>query len=76
MLPEVAETAARIALQLRDSGQGHASLAEAFAKRGEAEKGVLEACSWLDKNGVLNPTGPQHGLARLSSWLLYGHVLF
>lgn len=43
VLPEVAETAARIALQLRDSGQGHASLAEAFAKRGESEKGVLEA---------------------------------
>jgi tetratricopeptide (TPR) repeat protein len=43
VLPEVAETASRLALQLRDSGQGHASLAEAFAKRGEAEKGVLEA---------------------------------
>lgn len=43
VLPEVAETAARLALQLRDSGQGHASLAEAFAKRGESEKGVLEA---------------------------------
>lgn len=43
VLPEVAETAARLALQLRDSGQGHASLAEAFAKRGEPEKGVLEA---------------------------------
>merc|ERR1719498_1958991 len=43
VLPEIAETAARFALQLRDSGQGHASLAEAFAKKGEAEKGVLEA---------------------------------
>jgi len=43
VLPEVAEIAARLALQLRDSGQAHASLAEAFAKRGESEKGVLEA---------------------------------
>merc|ERR1712072_1664195 len=36
VLPEVAETAARLALQLRDSGQGHLSLADAFAKRGES----------------------------------------
>lgn len=43
MLPAIAEAASRIALQLRDSWQGHASLADAFAKRGEAEKGVLEA---------------------------------
>jgi tetratricopeptide (TPR) repeat protein len=43
VLPEVAEAAARLALTLRDSGQGHSSLADAFVKRGDSEKGVLEA---------------------------------
>mmetsp|Transcript_109492 Transcript_109492/g.194093 ORF Transcript_109492/g.194093 Transcript_109492/m.194093 type:complete len:1118 (+) Transcript_109492:86-3439(+) len=43
MLPAIAEAASRLALQLRDSWQGHAALADAFAKRGEAEKGILEA---------------------------------
>jgi tetratricopeptide (TPR) repeat protein len=42
-LPEVAETAARLALQIRDTFQSHSALAEAFAKRGEAEKAILEA---------------------------------
>jgi tetratricopeptide (TPR) repeat protein len=42
-LPEVAETAARLALMIRDSSQGHSSLAEAFAKRGQIEKAILEA---------------------------------
>jgi len=43
VLPTISEAAARRALQLRDSWQGHASLAEAFAKRGEVEKAVLES---------------------------------
>merc|ERR1712083_696831 len=38
-----AEEAARQALQIRDSGQGHSILADALAVQGQAEKAVLEA---------------------------------
>lgn len=43
ILPEVAAAAAQLACQLRESGQGHSLIAEAFAKGGELEKGVYEA---------------------------------
>jgi len=42
-LPQIAEAVARLALQIRDSGQGHAALADAFSRQGQTEKAVLEA---------------------------------
>lgn len=41
--PAASEAAARRSLDLRDSGQGHGVLAEAFARQGMPEKGILEA---------------------------------
>jgi tetratricopeptide (TPR) repeat protein len=40
--PALAEAAARRALEVRDSGQGHSVLADSLAYQGQAEKAVLE----------------------------------